>query len=148
MSYDGNIYEDAMESISQLSSTENLLSWAKKLREAAEVETYRSQFLINTAWNLEECAWMPELLQQLEDMGIKRNTMFGGAPTGRGQTGYWTHLAPKDCDFDPCISPVFGKTEYESLKEAIALEVQIREYMTGWSKIPFACSIPAEVGDR
>ena len=90
---------------------------------------------------------MDELLQQLETLGLKHCTLIGSAPNRKG-IGFFTHVAPKDSDFDPYISPVFGETEYESLKEAIALEVQIREYMTGWSKIAFACSVSTEVGDR
>lgn len=87
------------------------------------------------------------LLVQLKDLGLKHNTIIGSAPNRKG-IGYYTHLAPIDGDFDPYVSPVFGETEVESLKEAIALELQIREYMTGWDELALACPVPAEVGDR
>lgn len=62
---------------------------------------------------------MDGLLQQLETLGLKHCTVIGSAPNRKG-IGFFTHIAPKDSNFDPYVSPVFGETEYESLKEAIA----------------------------
>ena len=71
---------------------------------------------------------MNELLQQIEDLGLKRCTIIGSETKYREGFGYYTHLAPKDGDFDPYVSPVFGETEYESLKEAIAEWQSIARY--------------------
>lgn len=131
-----NIYEDAIESLVQDPSAANHFSWAAKLREAAVVEPYRGEFLANMAKSFEDHVSMSDLLKQIEEMGLKRNTMFGGAPTGRGNTGYWTHLAPKDSDFDPYVSPVFGETQYESLKEAITEWLSHDDYLELAAEFP------------
>jgi hypothetical protein len=133
MNCSGNIYEVAMDALYAkpdgiTPSKGQYLFWVAELREAAKSEVERSEFLLKAAKGLEESAYMPDLLSQLEAMALKRNTLFGGAPDGRGKSGYWTHLAHEGSDFDPYVSPVFGETEYESLKEAIAIELDTRKY--------------------
>ena len=71
-----------------------------------------------------------KLLQQIKGLGLKHCTTIGSAPNRKG-IGYFTYLTPVDSDFDPYVSPVFGETEDESLKEAIAFELSIREYTAG-----------------
>lgn len=79
---------------------------------------------------------MDELLKQLDALGLKRCTVIGSEPKHRKGFGYYTSIAEKHCDFDPYVSPVFGETEEESLREAIAEWLSHGDYLELAAEFP------------
>jgi hypothetical protein len=63
-----------------------------------------------------------QLLQQLEEMGLKHRTKACKSPTG--DNAYCTELALKNGSFDPMLIPIIGETEVQSLENAINFEIE------------------------